>query len=154
MKTVANIKTRLSRLEAETTYTHAGPVITREAKEQADSYKRHILSFLTEGTAAFDIVSRGGNLTEKQLWLVAYALDKTTYANEVAEVEKELEKKAELKKIKSANKRAERNQANHNDQMRELLKAAGKKEFEYYTWAKANSHVMYSEASVTEFINL
>jgi hypothetical protein len=154
MTTAKNIFDTISQMNAQVSYTNAGVGVTQQNRNYANSVRSEVLSHLTPNTPAHDIVSNNDKFTDKQLWLVAYNLVKTSYANRVAAVTAELNKKAELKSIKRANKAQERNESNHKQAMREVLKAADKKEFEYFVWAKEQGHELYAEASVNEFINL
>jgi len=83
-----------------TTVSSMGRFVTAQAEESAEKRQREVLAYLTEGTLAHKILSDARNMsfTVKQLWVIAYALEKTSYAENLApaKVESKKDKKRRM----------------------------------------------------------
>lgn len=127
----------------------------------AESQVRELISILVNAdkkeTLAFKILDSTAKFSEKQIWVIAFELEKIEdYSNEVATYYVNQKAKASQKEQASKAKL----QANKDASALNQVKEAGKKLGDYYVWLKKSSfkkeffNKKYSVASVQEFINL
>ena len=136
-----------------------GNYVSSAEQLASDSFRQEIKSFLPANSLAYAIINKDCNLSEKQLWVIAFELLKNEdFVNKIsAEIDREdiiYNQKIEASKAKlNANKSASQEFLN-------LVKSNGLKLADYYSWLKKSVYKKefyskkFSDKSVNEFINL
>ena len=160
MTTAAQVFNYIQMLNpSSTTVSSMGTFVTNQARDLAYSVLNEVKQHLPEGTLAHKIANQSSDFfTEKQLWVIAYELVKTDYAKEVSDFYARQAAKAAFAKECSRLKKAQNKEASA--PALDIVKSAGKKLGDYYTFLKANKKFAkefyskkYSIESATEFIN-
>ena len=126
---------------------------TVEQWNEVIEMRGELRQYVADGTLAAQLLESDAHLSVKQLWVIAYALEKSAeYCSKVDEINAEANAKRAASKAKvKANKEAS------NDVLAEV-KAAGKLLKDYYAWLKASNYKReffskkYTKESVNAFL--
>ena len=126
---------------------------TVEQWNEVTEMRGELRQYVADGTLAAQLLESDAHLSVKQLWVIAYALEKNAeYCSKVDEINAVANAKRAASKAKlKANKEAS------NDVLAEV-KAAGKLLKDYYAWLKASNYKReffskkYTKESVNAFI--
>lgn len=126
---------------------------TVEQWNEVTEMRCELRQYVADGTLAAQLLESDAHLSVKQLWVIAYALEKSAeYCSKVDEINAVANAKRAASKAKiKANKEAS------NDVLAEV-KAAGKLLKDYYAWLKASNYKReffskkYTKESVNAFL--
>lgn len=126
---------------------------TVEQWNEVTEMRGELRQYVADGTLAAQLLESDAHLSVKQLWVIAYALEKSAeYCSKVNEINAVANAKRAASKAKvKANKEAS------NDVLAEV-KAAGKLLKDYYAWLKVSNFKKeffskkYSQASVDAYL--
>lgn len=86
-----------------------GSVVSKQAKQLAESERTKIMKFIPDGTVADKILRTADKLSDKQLWAIAYELLKNEdYVSDLSERNDKLAKEVSYQKEKRSEKRKTR----------------------------------------------
>lgn len=143
------------------TVSSIGTFVTAFSQQVADSQVSEVIQVLVNSdkkdTLAFKIASTNSKFTEKQLWVIAFELEKN---QEFAQNVNNYYEKQALQSKQKAQESKDKLAANKANSQNELdrIKLAGKKLGDYYAWLKKSSfkkeffNKKYSNESVSQFI--
>lgn len=88
------------------TVSSVGTFISNQAQQLADSKRKELMGYLPKTTLAYKIVSTANKFTDKQLWVIAYELEKNDkYKSDLSDSLEDIERKERLRKEKAKAKR-------------------------------------------------
>lgn len=126
---------------------------TVEQWNEVTEVRGELRQYVADGTLAAQLLESGAHLSVKQLWVIAYALEKSAeFCSKVDEINAEANAKRAASRAKvKANKEASNN-------VLAEVKAAGKLLKDYYAWLKVSNFKKeffskkYSQASVDAYL--
>jgi hypothetical protein len=135
----------VQRLNAKTsTVSSMGSFVTDLNQQVSDSLRKEVMGYLSESSLAYKIVFNTDRFSEKQLWVVAFELVKSTeFCETVTNFYNEINHKQNLKVDAEKRKLAANKVASAN--VLTSIKSAGKKLGDYYQWLNTKGNKYRSE---------
>lgn len=142
-----------------TTFSSMGSLVTNQAQQVADSTVREIMNNVPESSLAYKIAtSLADRFSDKQLWVMAYELDKNEeFKNKVVDFYAQLDRKAQAKQEESKAKLKANKEASA-DVLQPIKKAKKLGDFGKWLNTKGNKFrkqhfsKKYTKEAVNEFL--
>lgn len=136
--TVKQIFNKIQTLNPVTSHVSSmGAFVTEFNQSVSDMVSRDLMNFIPENTLAYKIISTTSRFTDKQLWVIAFELEKNEeYATQLgAEIAKESAK--ENAKIQASKDKLANNKANTQSVL-DYVKANNRLLKDYYSFLKSD----------------
>jgi len=145
MTTVKEIFAYIQGLNAKTlTVSSLGTFVTDLNQQVSDTLRKEVMGYLSKSSLAYKIVSNTDKFSEKQLWVIAFELVKSTeFCETVTNFYNEINRKQNLKVDAEKRKLAANKAASAN--VLTSIKSAGKKLGDYYQWLNTKGNKYRSE---------
>lgn len=156
MKTTKQIFNYIQGMNPSTsTVSSIGTFVSNMNQQIADSLVSEIIGALNESTLAYKIATTASKFSEKQLWVIAFELEKNAeFTSKIVNFYNEIEAKSNAKMEASKAKLTANKEASSNILV--SVKNAGKKLGDYYEFVKSNkkyAREFYSKKFSTESVN-
>lgn len=131
-----------------------GTFVSASSRQLADAVSNEIFAELPEGSLAHKIMkSSTGRFTDKQLWVIAFELQKN---DEFTKKVVDFYEQPTWQEVKKAAKREK--EGNESNEAKAIVKNAGRKLDDYYNYLKVNYKreyysKRYSVYTATNFVN-
>ncbi|MCL1867655.1 MAG: hypothetical protein FWF72_01720 [Paludibacter sp.] len=136
--TVKQIFNKIQGLNPTTsTVSSIGTFVTNQAQQVSDMILRETISFLPKKSLAYKIATSANKFTDKQLWVIAFELEKNAEYSEILGSELERIKRVEKRKIEESKAKLSENKENSQNVL-DFVKSNGKKLTDYYEFVKKN----------------
>lgn len=144
----------------QSTVSSLGSFVSSQSEQLADFFFKEIINYIPENTLAHNIMtSNKGLFTEKQLWIIAFELEKNN--DFVAKLSADINRTKEIEDAKriNSNNKLKANKEQSSDLLKQV-KEAGYKLADYYSFVKSNKKFArefyskkFTQESVNEFLN-
>lgn len=137
-----------------------GEYISKSDEMISESIYKEIIGYLPQSSLAYNILSTSDNLSEKQLWVIAFELEKNEKYNQLISVELS-NRQAKSNQKKEASKTKLQENKSNSQSVLDLIKSNGRKLADYYLFVKNNKKFSkefyskkFSQESAYEFLSL
>jgi hypothetical protein len=137
-----------------TSVSSLGSFVSSSSRMVQEYMFKEIINYLEKDSLAYKILTNAEHYSEKQLWVISYALENTEYAEKVGEAIQARNQKEERKLMESRAKLANNKEASQD--VLDYVKANGRLLKDYYSFIKRNrkySSELYSKKFTMESAN-